>query len=93
MNNVIVYKDASHGYESHAPLMLQAHIDMVNEKNNDCQHDFENDPLDLYIEDGFLHANGTTLGADDGYGVCYMLAILTDDSLKHPPLELSLIHI
>ena len=87
MNNVIVYKDASHGYESHVPLMLQAHIDMVNEKNNDCQHDFENDPLDLYIEDGFLHANGTTLGADDGYGVCYMLAILTDDSLKHPPLE------
>lgn len=87
MNNIIIYKDASQGYEDHDPLILQAHMDMVNEKNNDSQHDFDNDPLDLYVEDGFLHARGTTLGADDGYGVCYMLAILTDDSLKHPALE------
>ncbi len=87
MNNMVVFKPASKGYEDHAPLMLEAHMDMVNEKNNDSDHDFENDPLDLYVEDGFLHARGTTLGADDGYGVSYMLAILTDETLKHPPLE------
>lgn len=87
MNNVIVYKDASKGYEDHETILLGAHLDMVCEKNKDSDHDFENDPLDLYIEDGYLHARGTTLGADDGYGVCYMLAILSDDTLKHPPLE------
>lgn len=87
MHNIVVYKEASIGYEDHAPLMLEAHMDMVNEKNNESSHDFDNDPLALYVEDGFLHAKGTTLGADDGYGVCYMLAILTDDTLKHPPLE------
>lgn len=87
MNNMIIYKNASKGYELHAPLMLEAHMDMVNEKNNDSDHDFDNDPLDLYVEDGYLHARGTTLGADDGYGVCYMLAILSSHDLKHPPLE------
>lgn len=87
MNNVIIFKDASKGYEDHEPLLLEAHMDMVNEKNNDSDHDFENDPLDLYVKDGFLHARGTTLGADDGYGVSYMLAILTDENIKHPPLE------
>ncbi len=87
MNNVIVYKKATKGYEDHEALMLEAHMDMVNEKNNDSHHDFENDSLDLYVEDGFLHAKGTTLGADDGYGVCYMLAILTEKNIKHPPLE------
>jgi len=87
MNNIVVFKDASEGYENHEVIMLQAHMDMVNEKNNDSDHDFENDPLALYIEDGYLSAQGTTLGADDGYGVCYMLAILTDQSLKHPALE------
>lgn len=87
MHNMIVFKDASKGYEKHETLMLQGHLDMVNEKNNDSDHDFENDSLDLYVEDGYLHARGTTLGADDGCGVCYMLAILTDNTLKHPPLE------
>ena len=87
MNNVIVYKEASEGYENHEPVLLEAHMDMVCEKNNDSQHDFENDPLDLYIKDGYLYANETTLGADDGYGVCYMLSVLSDNTLKHPPLE------
>lgn len=87
MNNVIIFKDGTKGYEDHEPLLLEGHMDMVNEKNNDSDHDFDNDPLDLYVEDGFLHARGTTLGADDGYGVSYMLAILTDENIKHPPLE------
>ena len=75
--NVIVYKDASEGYEAYEPLVLQAHLDMVCEKNKDCDLDFEKDPLELYVDDsGWLHAKGTTLGADDCVGVAYMLAIL-----------------
>ena len=87
MHNIIIFKPASKGYEGHPTLMLQGHMDMVNEKNNDSQHDFDNDPLDLYIEDGYLSAHGTTLGADDGVAVAYMLAILDDATLKHPALE------
>lgn len=87
MHNMIIYKPASKGYEEHPAVMLQGHMDMVNEKNHDSNHDFDNDPLDLYIEDGYLKARGTTLGADDGCGVVYMLAILADTSLKHPDLE------
>lgn len=85
--NVIIKKPASPGYENAAPVLLQGHMDMVCEKNNDVEHDFLADPLDLYIQDGWLHARGTTLGADDGCGVATMLAILDDDTLQHPKLE------
>ncbi len=87
LHNVIIRKPASAGYEAHPPVMLQAHTDMVCEKNADCTHDFSKDPLQLFIEDGWLKARGTTLGADDGQGVSWMLAILDDASLRHPPLE------
>ena len=87
MNNVIIYKNATPGYENHDTVMLQAHMDMVCEKNKDVDFDFETDALNLYVEDGWLKAKGTTLGADDGFGVSYMLAILSDDTLKHPNLE------
>lgn len=87
LNNLVIYKDASEGYEDHETVMLEAHMDMVNEKNKDSDHDFDKDPLDLYIEDGFVKARGTTLGADDGYGVAYMLAILADDTALTPALE------
>lgn len=87
MYNVIIYKDASQGYEDHEPVILQAHMDMVCEKNNDTEFDFTTQGLQLYIEDGLLKAKGTTLGADDGTGVAYMLALLADDTAKHPPLE------
>ena len=87
MNNVIIYKPASTGYEDHEPVILQAHMDMVCEKNKGTEFDFEKDALKLYIEDGFLKAEGTTLGADDGVGVAYMLALLEDKDAKHPPLE------
>ena len=86
-NNVIIWKDGIKGYENSAPVMLQGHLDMVCEKNNDSDHDFSKDSIELIEEDGFLHANKTTLGADDGVGVCYMLALLDDESLKHPALE------
>ena len=86
--NVIVEKPASKGYENAAPLILQAHIDMVPAKVADSNHDFEKDPLDLYVdEEGWLHARGTTLGGDDGHGVAYMLAILDDDDIPHPALQ------
>ena len=85
--NIIVYKPAAAGYEDSEPLILQAHMDMVCEKNKDVEHDFEKDPLDLYVEDGLLKARGTTLGADDGFGVAYMLALLDDKDLKAPALE------
>lgn len=87
MNNVIIYKNATPSYENHDTVMLQAHMDMVCEKNKDVDFDFETDALNLYVEDGWLKAKGTTLGADDGFGVSYMLAILSDDTLKHPNLE------
>lgn len=87
MYNIIVYKDGSKGREDLAPIILQGHMDMVQEANKGTKIDFMKDPLTL-IEDGdWLHADGTTLGADDGVAVAYMLAILDDDSMPHPPLE------
>lgn len=86
MNNIIIYKPATSGYQSHESVMLQAHVDMVNEKNKDSNHNFDKDPLQLYIDNGHLKAKGTTLGADDGCGVVYMLAILDNQDLQHPPL-------
>jgi len=85
--NVIIKKDASSGYEDHPPVMLQAHTDMVCVKSPGSDFDFETDSLKLYVEDGWIKAKDTTLGADCGHGVAYMLAILEDKSLKHPPLE------
>lgn len=86
LHNVIIYKPASAGYEDHGAVILQAHTDMVCEKNADCDHNFDTDPLELYIEDGILRARGTTLGADDGMGCAYMLAVLETD-LPSPALE------
>lgn len=85
--NVIIEKPASAGCENAEPVILQAHIDMVNEKTMDSTHDFEKDPLDLYVEDGWLYARDTTLGADDGKGAAYMLALLEDETAVHPKLQ------
>jgi dipeptidase D len=85
--NVIIFKDASKGYENVPPVILQGHMDMVCEKESGCTHDFETEGLDLMIDGDFIRANGTTLGADDGIAVAYMMAVLEDDTLEHPPLE------
>lgn len=88
--NVIIYKPASSGYEHVPTVILQDHMDMVCEKDNDCEHDFDKDPLDLYLEGpegNILRARGTTLGADDGMGVAQMLAILANYTSPHPALE------
>ena len=86
-NNVLIKKKGSAGKENDPPVMLQGHTDMVCEKNGETVHDFLTDPLSLYIKDGKLCATGTTLGGDDGIAVAYMLAILEDEGLAHPPLE------
>lgn len=86
--NTVIRKPGSKGCENQPWLMLQAHMDMVPAKTPESTHNFETDPLQLFVDDhGQLRAKGTTLGADDGVGVACMLAILEDDSLVHPPLE------
>ncbi len=87
LNNVLIKKNATPGYENHPPVLLQGHTDMVCEKNADTQHDFEKDGLKLYIKDGWLYAENTTLGADDGVAVAMMMALLAENDVKHPPLE------
>lgn len=86
-NNVIIIKEASVGYEASEPIIIQGHMDMVCEKEEGCLKDFEKEGLDLYVEDGFLKAKGTTLGGDDGIAVAYALAILESCELSHPRLE------
>ncbi len=86
--NLLVKKPATSGYEDAPVVMLQSHLDMVAEKNMGSTHNFDTDPLELIIEDGILRANETTLGADDGVGVVYMMAILQDQNLQHPALEM-----
>ena len=76
MNNVIIYKPATPGYENAPTVILQGHMDMVCEKRPDVQHDFEKDGLTLSVKDGYVTANGTTLGGDDGIAVAYALALL-----------------
>ncbi len=83
----MIYKAASAGYEKLPAVILQGHMDMVCEKEAGSNHDFEKDPLRLKIEDGFVTAEGTTLGADDGIAVAYALALLETDSYAHPALE------
>jgi len=87
VNNVIMIKEATAGYENSDPIIIQGHMDMVCEKESDCTIDFEKDGLDLFVEDGFVKARGTTLGGDDGIAVAYALALLESDEYAHPRLE------
>ena len=86
-HNVYVRKPASKGMEDRKGVILQAHLDMVPQKNNDKEFDFTKDPIDAYIDGGWVTADGTTLGADNGIGVAAILAVLEDRTLKHGPLE------
>ena len=85
--NVIMRVPATPGYEDHEGVILQAHMDMVAEKDGDVQHDFLKDPIETYIDGDFLKAKGTTLGADDGIGIAMALAAITDPDLQHPAIE------
>lgn len=86
--NVIIKKPGQNGGEGKAPVILQGHMDMVCEKVHGCDHDFETQGIDMYVtENGWLTANGTTLGGDDGIADATMMTLLDDDTLTYPPLE------
>ena len=87
VGNVIIRKPASPGMENCKILILQSHMDMVCEKNNDVQFDFEKDAIQTYVEGEWLKAKGTTLGADDGIGVAMQMALLQSTEIEHGPLE------
>ena len=87
MNNVVIYKPGTEGYENAPTVILQGHMDMVCEKRPDVEHDFTKDGLNLSVEGDYISANGTTLGGDDGIAVAYGLAVLESDTIAHPPLE------
>lgn len=87
IGNVIIRKPASAGYESHEPVILQSHMDMVCEKNSGVDHDFEKDPIKMIVDGKWLKAEGTTLGADNGIGIAAELAVLDDETLQHGPVE------
>lgn len=87
VGNVVMTKPATPGCENAPTVILQAHMDMVAEKNNDVKHDFMKDPIDTYIDGDWVKARGTTLGADNGIGMAACMAALIDKDLVHGPLE------
>jgi len=87
IGNVLIKKPSTPGMESCIPVVLQSHIDMVCEKDNEIDHDFDNDPIIPEIHGDWVKAKGTTLGADDGIGIAAQLAILASNDVTHGPLE------
>ena len=90
VGNVLIRKPATKGMENRTPVALQAHLDMVPQANEGNPHDFTQDPICPYIEDDWVKAKGTTLGADNGIGLASTLAILESEDMAHPPLEVLL---
>ena len=90
VKNVIIIKEASVGYEQEPPVIIQGHMDMVAVSKPELSIDMKETPLTLAVEDDYIYAVGTSLGGDDGIAVAYALALLADDSLKHPRLEVVL---
>lgn len=85
--NVLIKKPAAPGRENAPTVVLQAHMDMVCEKNSDTAHDFDKDPIQPYVDGEWVRAKGTTLGADDGIGMAAMMAVLTSKDIAHGPVE------
>ena len=86
-NNIIIIKEANKWEKNDESIMLQSHLDMVCEKEENSKHNFETDGIDLYIEGDFLKAKETTLGADNGIGIAIILSILNSKTIKHPRIE------
>lgn len=86
-NNVIIFKDGTPGYEKSEPIILQGHIDMVCQKEENYEIDFEKEGIKPYIDGDFIKAEGTTLGADNGIAVAMIMSILASDDIPHPPIE------
>lgn len=87
VGNVIIRKAATHGMEDRTPIVMQSHLDMVHQKNNDTVFNFDTQGIEMYIDGDWVKANGTTLGADNGLGVATIMAILASNSIAHPALE------
>ena len=87
VGNVIIRKPATSGMENRKKVVLQSHLDMVHQKNADTEFDFENQGIEMYVENGWVKAKGTTLGADNGLGVATIMAILESNDLPHPAIE------
>ena len=87
LNNVVIYKDGSEGYENSEPVILQGHLDMVCAKDAECTVDMEREGLKLATDGEWIWAEGTSLGGDNAIAVAVIMAILADDSLCHPPIE------
>ncbi len=87
VGNILIRKPATPGMENRKKVVLQAHLDMVPQKNSNIDHDFTKDPLELIIEGDWVKANNTTLGSDNGIGLASILAVLQADNLKHGPIE------
>lgn len=87
LNNVLIFQEGTCGMEDHAPVILQGHMDMVCEKDEDCPVDMDTQGLDVTHDDTYVFAKGTTLGGDDGIALAYALALLADKTIPHPPLE------
>ena len=87
VGNVIIRKPATEGLEDRKPIVMQSHLDMVHQKNNDTVFDFDTQGIEMYVEGDWVKARGTTLGADNGLGVATIMAILESDTIAHPDLE------
>ncbi len=87
IRNVIIRKPATPGMENRKPIVLQGHLDMVHQKNNDTTFDFDTQGIDMYVDGDWVRARGTTLGADNGLGVAMIMAILESNTIKHPAIE------
>lgn len=87
VGNIVIRKPATPGFENRKTIILQGHLDMVPQKNNDTQHDFEKDPIQPLIDGEWVKARGTTLGADNGIGAAAAMAILASNDLEHGPIE------
>ncbi|MCC8160765.1 MAG: aminoacyl-histidine dipeptidase [Oscillospiraceae bacterium] len=85
--NVIIFSEGTNGREKSESVILQGHLDMVCEKNPDCALDMQNEPITLCTDGNYIWADGTTLGGDDGIAIAYILAVLDDPSVPHPPIE------
>ncbi|MDT3368668.1 MAG: aminoacyl-histidine dipeptidase [Bacteroidota bacterium] len=85
--NIVIRKPATPGMEHCKTVIIQGHLDMVPQKNAATVHNFETDPIDAYIDGDWVTARDTTLGADNGIGVALALAVLSDNTLKHGPVE------
>ncbi|NIF23497.1 beta-Ala-His dipeptidase [Candidatus Pantoea multigeneris] len=90
VGNILIRKPATPGMEKRTPVALQAHLDMVPQKNNDTVHDFTKDPIQPYVDGEWVKARGTTLGADNGIGLASALAVLVAEGVVHGPLEVLL---